>query len=118
LIESDSRKAAFLREVARATGITVDILCMRIENPETRDKVNSVDCITARALAPLPRLLEISAPYFKSSTVAMFLKGRDVAAEIEQAAQDWSFDHELEPSVTDEDARVVLLKALKSKREG
>jgi 16S rRNA (guanine527-N7)-methyltransferase len=118
LIESDSRKAAFLREVARSTGITVDILCMRIENPETRAKVSSVDCITARALAPLPRLLEIAAPYFGSSTLAMFLKGRDAAAEIEQAAQDWRFDHELEPSVTDEDARIVLLKALKSKREG
>ena len=118
LVESDSRKAAFLREVARATGITVDILCMRIENPETRVKISSVDCITARALAPLPRLLEVAAPYFKSSTLAMFLKGRDVAAEIEQAVQDWRFDYALEPSVTDEDARVVLLKALKPKREG
>jgi 16S rRNA (guanine527-N7)-methyltransferase len=117
LIESDSRKAAFLREVGRETGITVDILGMRIENPQTCAKVSAVDCITARALAPLPRLLEIAAPYFRSSTLALFLKGRDVAAEIEQAAQDWQFDYELEPSVTDEDARVVLLKALTPKRE-
>jgi 16S rRNA (guanine527-N7)-methyltransferase len=63
-------------------------------------------------------LLEIAAPHFKSSTLAMFLKGRDVAAEIDEAAQDWRFDYVLEPSVTDEDARVVLLKALKPKREG
>jgi 16S rRNA (guanine527-N7)-methyltransferase len=118
LIESDSRKAAFLREVGRETGITVDILGMRIENPQTCAKVSAVDCITARALAPLPRLLEMSAPYFSPSTLGLFLKGRDVAAEIEQAAESWRFAYELKPSVTDRDARVVLLKALKPKREG
>jgi 16S rRNA (guanine527-N7)-methyltransferase len=117
LVESDSRKAAFLREVGRETGITVDILGMRIENPQTCAKVSAVDCITARALAPLPRLLEMSAPYFRSSTLGLFLKGRDVAAEIEQAAESWRFANELKPSVTDGDARVVLLKALKPKRE-
>lgn len=118
LIESDARKAAFLREVARATGITVDILCMRIENSETRAKVKPVDCLTARALAPLPRLLEMSAPYFTSSTLGLFLKGKDAAAEVEEAAESWRFDCELKPSMTDAEARVVLLKALKPKREG
>lgn len=118
LIESDARKAAFLREVARATGITVDILCMRIENSETRAKVKSADCLTARALAPLPRLLEMSAPYFTSATLGLFLKGKDAAAEVEQAAEGWQFDCELKPSMTDADARIVLLKALKPKREG
>ena len=117
LIESDNRKAAFLREVGRETGITVDILGMRIENPQTCAKVSAVDCITARALAPLPRLLEMSAPYFSPSTLGLFLKGRDVAVEIEQAAESWRFAYELKPSVTDRDARVVLLKALKPKRE-
>jgi 16S rRNA (guanine527-N7)-methyltransferase len=113
LVESDSRKAAFLREVARATGVAVDILCMRIENPETHAKVGVADCVTARALAPLSRLVEIAAPYFVSSTLGMFLKGRDIAAEIENAAQDWQFAFELIPSVTEEGGRVVLLKALK-----
>jgi 16S rRNA (guanine527-N7)-methyltransferase len=118
LVESDNRKAAFLREVARETGVIVDILCMRIENAETRAKLKAVDCVTARALAPLPRLLEIAAPYFSNSTLGLFLKGREVAAEIEEAARSWHFDFELKPSMTDEDARVVLLKALKSKTEG
>jgi 16S rRNA (guanine527-N7)-methyltransferase len=59
----------------------------------------------------------MSAPYFESKTLGLFLKGREVAAEIEQAAQSWRFDYELKPSVTDEYARVVLLKALKPKRE-
>lgn len=118
LIESDSRKAAFLREVARATGVAVDILCTRIENPETHAKVGVADCVTARALAPLSRLVEIAAPYFVSSTLGMFLKGRDAAAEIETAAQEWQFAVELVPSVTEEDGRVVLLKALKPRTEG
>ncbi|AGK59622.1 methyltransferase GidB [Hyphomicrobium denitrificans 1NES1] len=118
LVESDARKAVFLREVARATGITVDILCMRIENFETRAKVKAVDCLTARALAPLPRLLEMAAPYFTSSTLGLFLKGKEAAAEVEQAARSWQLDCELKPSMTDAEARVVLLKALKPKREG
>jgi 16S rRNA (guanine527-N7)-methyltransferase len=117
LVESDSRKAAFLREVARETGVAVDILCMRIENPETHAKVGVADCVTARALAPLTRLVEIAAPYFVASTVGMFSKGRGVAAEIETAARDWQFAFELIPSVTEEDGRVVLLKALKPREE-
>ena len=115
LVESDSRKAAFLREVARQTGVPVDILCMRIENPETHAKVGVADCVTARALAPLTKLVEIAAPYFVSSTLGMFLKGRDVAAEVENAAQDWQFAFELIPSVTEEGGRVVLLSSLQSR---
>jgi 16S rRNA (guanine527-N7)-methyltransferase len=118
LIESDSRKAAFLREVARETAVPVDILCTRIENPETHAKVGVADCVSARALAPLSRLVEIAAPFFGSSTLGMFLKGRDVAAEVEKAARDWQFASELIPSLTDEDGRVVLLKALKPRTEG
>lgn len=118
LVEADSRKAAFLREVARQTGVAVDILCMRIENPETHAKVGVADCVTARALAPLSQLVEIAAPYFVSSTLGMFLKGRDVAAEIENGAQDWQFAFELIPSVTEEAGRVVLLSALKPRTEG
>jgi 16S rRNA (guanine527-N7)-methyltransferase len=118
LVESDSRKAAFLREVARETRVAVDILCMRIENAETHAKVGVADCVTARALAPLSRLVEIAAPYFSSSTLGLFLKGREIAAEIEKAAQDWQFAFELIPSVTEEGGRVVLLKALKPRTEG
>jgi 16S rRNA (guanine527-N7)-methyltransferase len=113
LVESDSRKATFLREVARQTRVPVDIMCTRIENPETHAKIGVADCVTARALAPLSQLAEIAAPYFGSSTVGMFLKGRGATAEVEKAAQNWHFAFDLVPSVTEEDGRVVLLKALK-----
>jgi 16S rRNA (guanine527-N7)-methyltransferase len=115
LIESDNRKAAFLHEVARETGTPVDIMCMRLESPETRAKVTAVDCVTARALAPLPRLAELVAPYFAPGTLGLFLKGREIAAEIEEAARTWQMAFELKPSVTDKDGQVLLLKALKRK---
>lgn len=112
LIESDNRKAAFLHQVAREVGVVVDILCTRIEIPETRAKVGEVNCVTARALAPLPRLVDWAYPYFGSTTVGLFSKGREVAAEIEDAARIFAFDYELKPSVTDPEGRVLLLKSL------
>ena len=118
LVESDNRKAAFLREAAREAGVAVDILCTRIESPEIHAKVGEVNCVTARALAPLPRLAELAAPYFASGTVGFFLKGREVAVELEETARAWDFQFELKPSVTDPEGRVLLLTALKVKTEG
>jgi 16S rRNA (guanine527-N7)-methyltransferase len=115
LVESDSRKAAFLREVARVTSTPVDILCTRIESQETQAKVISASCVTARALAPMPRLAGLVAPYFASGTLGLFLKGREVAAELEEAGRTWDFACDLRPSVTEPEGRVVLLSALKRK---
>jgi 16S rRNA (guanine527-N7)-methyltransferase len=125
LIESDTRKASFLREVARQTGVPVDILCRRIEKGATHDSVVSRetdacgkwDVITARALAPLPRLLDLSAPCFSSDTVGFFLKGREAQAEIEAAQRHWQFSVKLHPSLTDADARIVEVRALQAKTE-
>jgi 16S rRNA (guanine527-N7)-methyltransferase len=115
LVESDSRKAAFLREVTRATGAPVDILCERIEKPATQAKVGeSINVVTARALAPLPKLLDLSAPYFSKDTVGLFLKGREAQAEVEAAHQIWDFEAALEPSVTDSSGRIVIVRALKA----
>ena len=118
LIESDNRKAAFLREVARQTGTPVDILSARIEKPETQSKVQAVDAITARALAPLSRLLSLSAPYFAPSSVGLFLKGRDIRGEIEAAEADWRFDIELVTSLTDAEGRIAVVRNVAAKTEG
>ncbi len=114
LIESDTRKAAFLREVARQTGAPVDILCERIEKGPTQAKV---DVITARALAPLPRLLDLAAPYFSDTTVGLFLKGREAQAEVDAALARWDFSVALHPSQTDREGRVVEVRALQAKTE-
>ena len=118
LIESDSRKAAFLAEVARQTSVAVDILCARIELRETCAKVGLVDCVTARALAPLPKLVSWAAPYFASHTSGIFMKGQSVKAELEETSLSWDFAADLKPSVTDPSGAIVLLTALKSKTEG
>jgi 16S rRNA (guanine527-N7)-methyltransferase len=115
LVESDSRKAAFLREVARETGVAVDILCTRIESPETHSKVSGVDCVTARALAPLPRLLALAEGCFSSSTTGLFLKGRGVQAECDAASAAWDFESEMVPSVTEAGSAIVVVRRLRRK---
>ena len=118
LVESDTRKAAFLAEVARKTGVPVDIYARRIENDATQAKVGAVDVITARALAPMPRLLALAAPYYSEHTVGLFLKGREAQLEIDEARRNWDFSAEQFPSLTDNDGRITVIRALKAKTEG
>ena len=115
LIESDQRKCAFLREVARKTGITVDILSTRIEQAATHTSLESPEVVSARALAPLDRLFGLAAHLFTPSTVGVFLKGRDAAAEVETAAKAWTFAVEMVPSLTEASGRVVVVRNLQPK---
>lgn len=121
LIESDSRKCAFLAEVVRKTGIscaiTVEILNRRIENPETRATVGVVDVISARALAPLERLLAWSAPLMSAHTMALFLKGRDAPAEIEEARRKWTFACRSWPSRTDTFGKILEIQNVRPMRK-
>ncbi|MFA5949191.1 MAG: 16S rRNA (guanine(527)-N(7))-methyltransferase RsmG [Hyphomicrobium sp.] len=118
LIESDTRKAAFLGEVARKTGVPVEIRADRIEKIATQAKSQAIDVITSRALAPLPRLLGLVEPLFSPRTVAIFLKGREAAAEVREAEREWQFDHRLEPSLTDAEARIAVIRNLHVRTEG
>ena len=118
LVESVSRKAAFLGEVARQTGVAVDILCARIESPAIRDRLTRIDVITARALAPLPRLFELIAPLVEPNTLALLPKGRDVESEVVSARAEWQFDCKLMPSLTDPDGRIAVVSGLTANREG
>ena len=88
LVESDRRKAAFLREAARVLGCPASVAACRIEElpPEP------YDLITARAFAPLSRLLEIAFPRQGAGTVCLFPKGANVSAELDEARRAWAFD--------------------------
>lgn len=110
LIESDSRKAAFLRETAREMTVPVDILPLRIEAATTRATLNPADVVSARALAPLPRLLALATPLCNAQTVCLFLKGREANKELQAAEIEWIFESELVPSLTDSDGRIVVLR--------
>jgi 16S rRNA (guanine527-N7)-methyltransferase len=109
LIESDTRKAAFLREVSRLTGVAVEILGTRIEFPATQARVGAADVISARALAPLSKLLALAEPYWKPETLGIFLKGRSGDAEVAQASATWRFDAQVVPSRTESDGRIVCM---------
>ncbi|MGI9387201.1 MAG: 16S rRNA (guanine(527)-N(7))-methyltransferase RsmG [Methyloligellaceae bacterium] len=113
LIESNGRKCAFLREVARHSGVTVEIHNRRIETPPDSVKVRSGDVITARALAPLERLLTLAAPYFASQSTALFLKGRAAPQEIERAKRSWRFTWNMIPSRTDPGGSIIVLRDLR-----
>src|SRR5690349_9665552 len=74
LIESDRRKAAFLREAARATATPVTVHACRLQAAPPL----AADVVTARALAPLPQLLPLAARFATPATSNLFLKGRQV----------------------------------------
>lgn len=116
LLESDQRKAAFLAEVARRTGVPVEIEVARIENPATQANISTAEIVSARALAPLNRLFELGKPYFSPSTTGLFLKGREVGREIAAAKADWSFAVDLHESVTDPEGRVAVITELARRR--
>ncbi len=109
LIESDTRKAAFLGEIARKTSVPVDIAMKRIEISSTQGRDNSVDVVSARALAPLDRLIGLAAPFFGSDTVGLFLKGREVDQEIEAAQLKWRFSCSLIDSLTEAQSRIAVV---------
>ena len=113
LVESDQRKAAFLREAARAMEISVEILSTRIESDANLAVLRSVDFVTARALAPLPRLFSLVSPFLSSAAVCIFLKGRSAVYEIAEAQEAWSFKLESRPSMTEEEASVLLVRAIR-----
>ena len=118
LIESDRRKSAFLAEVARRTGISVEIHTARIEQIATQRMLGAVDVVSARALAPLVRLIPMSLPFFGDETVGLFPKGRDAESEVEQARANWAFDVEMTPSLTDAAARIVAIRRPRARTEG
>ena len=113
LIESDRRKAVFLREVARLTGTPAEVHALRIE----RIAGWRSDVVTARALAPLPRLLELAARFLTPSTTCLFLKGKDVERELTEARQTWHMIAHMSPSLSDPTGVVLELQGVRRARD-
>lgn len=109
LVESDKRKAAFLREAGRLCEAHVTVLCERAETLPAQ----AADVVSARALAPLPDLCALAARHLHPDGRALFLKGRGYAGELAAAAIDWQFSATTRPSITDPDAAVVALDSLR-----
>jgi 16S rRNA (guanine527-N7)-methyltransferase len=117
LVESTAKKCAFLSEVARVTEAPVEIHCMRIEELAKRATSLRPEIVTARALAPLPELLELAVPWLRPETRGLFLKGRDARREIDAAGRRFSFECRLHPSLTAKESSIVEISSLAKRKE-
>ncbi len=109
LVESDQRKATFLRTVSRETGVSFDVVCKRVEDIEPLN----AGILSARALAPLPTLLEYAEHHLGDDGVAVFPKGEKADNEIAKAVECWRFDCEKHASINDANASVLVLRNIK-----
>jgi 16S rRNA (guanine527-N7)-methyltransferase len=116
LVESNGRKASFLREVARVTGAPATIHAVRIEEFVAKWD-GKADLVTARALAPLGELLGLSEELLKTGAGTLFLKGQDVEQELTEATKYWNINAELIPSVTDSAAQIISIRAASRRSE-
>lgn len=104
LAESDSRKCAFLREVRRVTDAPAEIHEGRVEAMDN----SGFGLIVARALAPVTRLLELARPLLRGDGKCLFMKGAQVADELDLARTSWTMELNQHPSVAD--PRGVILE--------
>jgi len=99
LVERNAKKAAFLREAVRITSAPAIVHLAGIG--DSVDRVGShVDCVTARALAPLHQLVGFAEPWVRAGAKALFLKGQDVEAELTEATKYWNIEPRLHSSRT------------------
>jgi 16S rRNA (guanine527-N7)-methyltransferase len=108
LVERNAKKAAFLREALRVTGSQGTVHLSDIEDSVDRIK-GAVDCVTARAVAPLHQLIGFAEPLVKRGAKALFLKGQDVEAELTEATKYWNIVPNLHSSRTGGQGWIVEL---------
>ena len=108
LIESDQRKATFLRTVSRETKTPFVVIAERIENVPPMKS----DVISARALAPLEELLGFAERHLAPTGVAFFMKGSSWRTEVDAAQKKWRFTCEAHTSVTHPDAAILEIGGL------
>ncbi len=115
LVESDKRKAAFLRTVARETGVPATIHAERIEAfaPAhfARADADPVDAVSARALAPLPQLVAFAQLFLEAGAVGVFPQGESAAAELTGPDVDRRFRIDTVPSCLRDGSRLLLVRA-------
>ena len=109
LVESDRRKAAFLREAARACGVQATVHAARIEDLPPL----GADVVTARALAPLPELLALAEPQLRPGAVCLFLKGRAAESELTLARETWKMAVDRRASLSDPDGQVLIISEIR-----
>lgn len=107
LVDSLAKRCRFLTEVVTALELPATV-----HNSRAEDLSLAVDIATARACAPLSRLFGYAQPYFKRGATGLFLKGQDVASDLEEATRSWDFEADVLPSLSDARGRIVRVRRL------
>jgi 16S rRNA (guanine527-N7)-methyltransferase len=109
LVESNGKKCAFLRETARLAQLPVEVIQERIEDcvPAVTE---AFDVVSARALAPLAKLLIMTGPLLDQGATGIFPKGQDVDDELRHASISWKIGYDLIQSQTEPGAKIVVVK--------
>lgn len=113
LVESNRKKAAFLQAMIGEFDLPARVIARRIE--EAPAFVDQPQFVTARALAALPLLLELASPWLLAGATALFHKGRDYRAEVEESSQRWSFDLVEHRSSVDPEGVVLEISGLSAR---
>ena len=108
LYESNSKKAAFLREAIRRTGAKAEVHQVRLESLAQEPILPKVEVVVARALAPLPLLLTYAEPFLRTGAIGLFHKGQDVDLELTETTKYWRLNVSKHESVCD--SRGVILE--------
>jgi 16S rRNA (guanine527-N7)-methyltransferase len=107
LVESMAKRCAFLSAVVEALDLPATVHRARAESLTLK-----VDIVTARACAPLPRLLEFAWPCLSKGATGLFLKGQDIEGELAEATRYWKFDAELLPSRSHASGRILKVERI------
>ncbi len=109
LIESDSRKVAFLREVSRVTNTKVSIHNCRIEN----NPIEKVDIFISRACAPLEKLFQLISTSVSRETICLFHKGKNYSIESNNALKNWQYDMFVTSSIADSQSVILNISNIR-----
>ena len=107
LVESMAKRCRFLEVIAKDLDLPV-----QIHNARAEDLKLKVDIVTARACAPMTKLLGFAEPYLRNGATGLFLKGQEVETELAEARKAWTFDADLRTSQSDPRGRIVQVKRL------
>jgi 16S rRNA (guanine527-N7)-methyltransferase len=111
LVESNRKKASFLQTAVGQFSLPARVVARRID--DSHALISTPQIVTARALAPLSTLLDLSAPWLISGARGLFHKGRDYRTEVQESVHRWSFDLVEHPSVTDVGGVILELSNLR-----
>ncbi len=111
LIDSLAKRCRFLQRVVDDLALPATVINDRAENVDV-----TVDVVTARAVAPMVKLLGFAEPYIRNGADAWFLKGENVGDEIKEAGKTWRFDVDIAESLSDPRGRVIHVQRLRRVR--